>query len=133
MSLSTKYSGTTFSKDTLRPEDLLRTFLDFANNDEIQRDLFSQETGAGRFEALHDLHDLAAEAEYLINLIDYAEELEHQEDLERWTERAAQFWAGPVFDMLCDLAPPGYRFGTLPGDGAHFGFWERDIEAEGIT
>ena len=127
MSISKQYAGT-FSRGTLRAEDLLRSFLDFVNNDEIQRDLFSQETGAGRFEALHDLQDLAAEADYLIHQIDYAEELEYQEDLERWTERAAQFWAGPVFEMLCDLVPPGYRFGTLSGDGAHYGFWRCENE-----
>jgi len=28
-----------------------------------------------------------------------------------------------LFDLLNDVAPPGYYFGSLEGDGADFGFW----------
>ena len=35
-----------------------------------------------------------------------------------------------IYDLMDELAPEGYYFGSHPGDGSDFGYWENDGEEE---
>ena len=40
------------------------------------------------------------------------------------TEEVSFYVNETLFDLLNDIAPAGTQFGSHPGDGADFGFWE---------
>lgn len=48
-----------------------------------------------------------------------------REDVEELLEDADAF-VNDLIDKLNEVAPEGYRFGTLEGDGSDFGFWPLD-------
>ena len=43
-------------------------------------------------------------------------------------EEAYLMWHEEVWDMLIRIAPQGTYFGTLEGDGSHFGWWDDEDE-----
>jgi hypothetical protein len=50
--------------------------------------------------------------------------LENEHD-EWWDEKGADLLL-ELFDVLDSYAPEGYIFGSLPDDGADFGFWNEN-------
>jgi hypothetical protein len=94
----------TVSHGTLRPEDLIPTFLDTLR--EVSRQ-------SGDIDQMCRAHELVGEIEARTNYDSYFEE-DHEDvafDLERLT------------DYLNGYAPPYCYFGSHPGDGSDFGFW----------
>lgn len=108
----------TVSAGTMRPEDLIPAFLS-ALDSAIERATF--EDGADAVDhgaAIGVLQDRLAEIERHLDLAsDYFESEAATEDLD---------W---LFETLDELAPAGYRFGSLEGDGCDYGYWETDEEA----
>lgn len=43
---------------------------------------------------------------------------------EFWTDDVTFWITDELVDLLNEHAPEGYYFGTHPGDGSDFGFWE---------
>lgn len=41
-----------------------------------------------------------------------------------WDSEDAQYLLEDLLDRLNECAPEGFYFGTHPGDGSDFGFWE---------
>ena len=96
------------SSGTLRPEDLLPTFINYAESETLS--LSDRKT----------LRKIAA---------DYRK---HSEQPEYWENDAEQDLSA-VFDILQNCAPPYFYFGAHEGDGADYGFWlshdfENDFE-----
>lgn len=90
--------GVTVSEGTLREEDLIPAFLD----------LLSQ-LDADAYQRLRD---------------EYAQvTLDLDNGCYEWSEDAS-FLLDELFNKLDALAPSGYYFGALDGDGACFGFYQ---------
>ena len=112
--LKEEYEGYIFSKNTLKTEHLLESFLDFVE-EELQK-----ESGAYPQHAPLELRD---EAEKLLRLLQLTEHTEYR----KW--RAEADWTlEQIFDYMNEIAPEGYYFGSQEGDGALFGFWENRKE-----
>lgn len=47
---------------------------------------------------------------------------------QKYEEQADMLLQETVFDAMNDLAPEGYYFGSHPGNGSDFGFWELEDE-----
>ena len=94
--------GFTFSQSTLRAEDLLASAYNLIEEYNIRTPLRKelQEILATIDSNGYFPPEKWEEAQYLLN-----------ED---------------VFYFLEELAPEGYYFGSLPGDGSHFGWWPYD-------
>jgi hypothetical protein len=93
------------SSDTLRPEDLIPTFLDALTR-----------YAPARAEALAAEHRLVLEAMNADNFDTFYEE---DDDI----AEAAGWLLDELSLALDDIAPPYVMFGTSEGDGACFGFW----------
>lgn len=83
------------STGTLRPEDLIPTFIEAVRS-------FDE----------RDTRWLGEIEKYIEDTPDYYESGDSDWDLEE------------LFDTLNAIAPEGYYFGAHSGDGADFGFWE---------
>ena len=94
--------GFTFSQATLRAEDLLESAYNLIKGYNIRTPLRRElQEILATLDASGDFPpEKKEEAEYILN-----------ED---------------VFCLFEELAPPGYVFGALPGDGACFGWWEEE-------
>ncbi len=91
--------GFIFSLDTLRAEDLLESAYNLLKGYNIRTPL--------RRELQEILTTLDASGDF---------------PPEKFEE--AEYILEDVFCFLEELAPEGFVFGTLPGDGACFGWWE---------
>ena len=87
------------STGTLRTGDLVSTFLDVIKD--------------------------TSEYQRLIKTIP-AHVFEDTDDI--WWDNEGAALLMELFDVLDSYAPEGYVFGSLPGDGADFGFWKDDDE-----
>lgn len=97
----------TVIRATLRPQDLIPTFL------EVIRDTpeYAQIT-MGLYGDLKVITDAGAD--------DYDE---------RWeSEDVSYFLNEELWDVLNDYAPDGYYFGSIEGDGSDFGYWKIEEE-----
>lgn len=95
----------TVSHGTMRPEDLIPTFIE---------------------EIRHILTDPDSDDLRILGTIDQLEK-DTQEPGYFDTE-SSQFDLDDLFDLLNTLAPEGYYFGSHPGDGSDYGFWECEDE-----
>ena len=93
------HEGYILSEGTLVPEDLLDVFVGFIVDE-------AQEGQALSDELLDDYHE-----ESLFSWENYSWALEE------------------CYDILNELAPEGYYFGTMEGDGACFGFFKEEQDA----
>lgn len=85
------------SSGTMRPEDLIPDFIDIA------RDLGANEN--------KDHKKTLTKIEHRMEADEYFDMEDASYDLEA------------LFNMLQEYAPPYFYFGSLPGDGADYGFW----------
>jgi len=102
-----EYAGTLIH-GTLRPGDLLESFADFLEREAPQR-----------FEKV--LRNYSLEASGVDDWQWFAEVMAPEEVQEILFD---------LEDALGDIAPEGYYFGTLEGDGSDFGFWPIPEEEE---
>jgi hypothetical protein len=47
-------------------------------------------------------------------------------DSDFWNSEEAQWKLEEMFDLLDSVSPEGFYFGSHPGDGSDFGYWEVD-------
>jgi hypothetical protein len=96
--------GFTFSQATLRPGDLLKSAYELFKEYDIRTPL--------RQQIKELLATIDSNGDFPPEIIEEAEDLLYED----------------VFYFLEELAPEGYFFGNLPGDGSHFGWWpDEDI------
>lgn len=88
----------TVSHATVRPEDLIPAFLEEA----------------------YSLHATDAEAKALGAI------RKRMKTPGYYTTEDADLDLEQLFDLLNEAAPAGYYFGSHPGDGSDYGFWEDD-------
>jgi len=104
----------TISHGTMRPEDLIPTFVS-ALDDCVEESTF--EPGAdqpSRVQAVGKIQDELGRIERAMDASGYFNSDDADFDLE---------W---LFDQLDEFAPDGHYFGAHPGDGSDFGFWEHE-------
>ena len=93
------------SECTLRPQDLLPTFLD----------------------ALRVIHPEAYDQVMMPGCGFSAFPCYAQEDeTAKWWDDDAPWLLESIANALCEAAPDGFYFGAHPDDGACFGFWRED-------
>lgn len=95
----------TVSHGTMRPEDLIPTFVE---------------------EIRHILTDPDTDDLRVLGTIDQLEKSTQEPDY--FESESCQFDLDYLFDLLNDYAPDGYYFGSHPGDGSDYGFWECEEE-----
>jgi hypothetical protein len=113
-----KWKNVSVSHGTLREKDLLPRFV------EVLDELKEEATFAPR-------SDSPLQVEFIdrveTRLGDIERRIEHPEyyksDSMPWDLRM-------LFDLLNRFAPEGFYFGTHPGDGSDFGFWEVEKDEE---
>ena len=91
--------GFTFSQATLRAEDLLASAYKLFKEYNIRT-------------------PLKKELQEILTTLDASRDFPPEKKEE------AEYILEDVFCFLEELAPEGFVFGTLPGDGACFGWWE---------
>lgn len=89
------------SHATMRPEDLIPTFIAAIRH--IESD------NIGLMESMQQIEDD-------VSIDGYFESENSQFDLDY------------LFDTLNTIAPDGYYFGSHPGDGSEYGFWESESD-----
>lgn len=94
---------TTIIHGTLRPQDLIPAFLDALSV--AGPDAYAQLV-MGPFGAVP------------------AYVFDEGDDSDWWTSEAATDLIAQLEEALNEAAPEGHYFGSHPGDGADFGFWE---------
>lgn len=104
------------SSATMRPEDLIPTFLDALDDEKERRSLH---TGCEDFkDDFGRLDSLMGDIERRIESVDYYESEQPVWDIET------------LADELNEFAPPYAHFGSHPGNGSDYGFWLLDDIAE---
>lgn len=104
----------TVSHGTLRPEDLIPTFLD-ALDDAIEESTFEPGADAPhRVARVGSLQSALGSLERRMDEPGYYDSEAVEWDLE---------W---LFEQLNEFAPAGHYFGAHPGDGSDFGFWAHE-------
>jgi hypothetical protein len=101
-----EYVGTQLSYATMRPEDLIPTFMDFLHD--VKDDC----------QIATEVDDAQAEVDELetYNAKGYGEYYQSQEDAD-WVLNE------DIWDILNDIAPRFTYFGAHEGDGSAYGFW----------
>jgi len=90
------------SHGTMRPQDLIPRFLDALR--EYAPAMYAQIIAAS-------IPVIPSDAQI-------------DEDHPWWSSEEAQYLLENLFDALEECAPDGYYFGSHPGDGSDYGFWE---------
>jgi len=120
-SLSQDYIGS-LSQATMRIEDLIPTFLDFLEGVKVNCQIIGK------------VHELKREIDSLeVIESDYGS---HYSDLEfdadgpcmSDAETASYILNEDIWELLNDISPEHATFGSHPGDGANYGFWQYEIE-----
>jgi len=75
-----------------------------------------------------DLHVSLWDAAY--NLLCDLREFPDVDHINQYDTETLSMFVDELFGKLNDVAPPGYYFGSLEGDGADFGFWSMEWEGE---
>ena len=115
--LSDHYQDQSLSHATMRTEDLIPCFYDFIidvfgtnNLDELQ---------------LIKIGCTVYHSEYLSEKVDPPGDY--------WDSEAASYDLEDLFDLLDEIAPEGYYFGSHPGDGSDYGFWSYDMQDQNVS
>jgi hypothetical protein len=100
----TDYAGQSVSHGTMRDEDLIDTFSDVLFQLARPKAEDLRENFAGVYGLLAAVHEGLAEA------------------TDKGTESLGDLTRA-LFDALDDVAPEGFYFGAIEGDGSDYGFW----------
>lgn len=95
--LSSEFKNTTLSHGTMRVKDLIPAFADFLNGNDAWPALEPQ---------------------------DACFSLARTEDGDYINSELADWLLEDLFDALNEIAPDNCYFGSHPGDGSDYGFWE---------
>ncbi len=105
-----EYKDTTISHGTLRPKDLIESYLS----------------------TLKGLQWTPSIQRQVNELSDQWDAMEKDEGGEPIDIESAEYLLDNIQQMMVDLAPVGTSFGSHPGDGSDFGFWGDDIDLSNI-
>lgn len=115
------FKGEVLSEATARMEDLVPACVGFLQSVKQVCEIVSE------------VDNIAEEAEklQLVEKPGYGEYYSDKDDIDGNTseELAMYLFHEDIFDLLNDIAPEGYGFGSHPGDGVCYGFWECEEEA----
>jgi hypothetical protein len=114
----------TISAGTLRDEDLIPVFMDEA---ETVKEAISMGNWPGYERRKRGWERLATQTVYVMDE-SLADIKRAYKNLEIDPEISSSDIVDELMDMLNDVAPKGYYFGSHPGDGADFGWWANDEE-----
>jgi hypothetical protein len=109
----------TISHGTLRPQDLIPAFMDALCYLDRKQYL----------EMVIELGEIGCPIGIAVVASGYVEGIDATDDHPWWDgEDASYLLNETLYDSLNGLAQDGFYFGSHPGDGSDFGFWQHEEE-----